>query len=66
MKLRYMVEYALRDRIRAPRFDPIGVWVQGDALALSRDARGHHRDRRTPLGGGMRQVRARPAFHAKD
>ena len=38
MKLRYMVEYALRDRIRATRFDLIGVWVQGDALALSRDA----------------------------
>ena len=31
MKLRYMVEYALLDRIRAPRYDPIGVWVQGPA-----------------------------------
>ena len=34
MKLRYMVEYALRDRIRAPRYDPIGVWVQGPGPGL--------------------------------
>ena len=34
MKLRYMVEYALRDRIRAPRYDPIGVWVQGPSPGL--------------------------------
>ena len=29
MKLRYMVEYALRDRIREPRYEPVGVWVRG-------------------------------------
>ena len=29
MKLRYMIEYALRGRNRSPRYDPIGVWVQG-------------------------------------
>ena len=34
MKLRYMVEYALRDRIREPRYDPIGVWVQGPSPGL--------------------------------
>ena len=34
MKLRYMVEYAVRDRIRAPRYDPIGVWVQGPSPGL--------------------------------
>ena len=34
MKLRYMVEYALRDRIREPRYAPIGVWVQGPGPGL--------------------------------
>ena len=34
MKLRYMIEYALHDRIRAPRYDPIGVWVQGPGPGL--------------------------------
>ena len=34
MKLRYMVEYALRNRIREPRYDPIGVWVQGPGPGL--------------------------------
>lgn len=34
MKLRYMIEYALRDRIREPRYDPIGVWVQGPGPGL--------------------------------
>ena len=34
MKLRYMVEYALRDRIREPRYHPIGVWVQGPGPGL--------------------------------
>lgn len=34
MKLRYMVEYALRDRIREPRYEPIGVWVQGPGPGL--------------------------------
>ena len=34
MKLRYMIEYALRDRIREPRYDPIGVWVQGSGPGL--------------------------------
>ena len=34
VKLRYMVEYALRDRIRAPRYEPIGVWVQGPGPGL--------------------------------
>lgn len=27
MKLRYMIEYALRDRIRNPLYEPVGVWV---------------------------------------
>ncbi len=34
MKLRYMIEYALRNRIREPRYDPIGVWVQGPGPGL--------------------------------
>ena len=34
MKLRYMIEYALRDRIREPRYEPIGVWVQGTGPGL--------------------------------
>ncbi len=34
MKLRYIVEYALRDRIREPRYAPIGVWVQGPGPGL--------------------------------
>ncbi len=28
------VEYALRDRIHEPRYDPIGVWVQGPGPGL--------------------------------
>jgi len=34
MKLRYMVEYALRDRIKDPHYEPIGVWVQGPGPGL--------------------------------
>lgn len=34
MKLRYMIEYALRDRDRNPRYEPIGVWVQGPGPGL--------------------------------
>jgi hypothetical protein len=34
MKLRYMIEYALRDRIRNPRYEPIGVWAQGPGPGL--------------------------------
>ena len=34
MKLRYMIEYALRDRIRDPRYEPVGVWVQGPGPGL--------------------------------
>ena len=34
MKLRYMIEYALRDLIREPHYDPIGVWVQGPGPGL--------------------------------
>lgn len=34
MKLKYMIEYALRDRIRNPRYEPIGVWVQGPGPGL--------------------------------
>ncbi len=34
MKLRYMIEYAPRDRIREPRYEPIGVWVQGPGPGL--------------------------------
>jgi len=34
MKLRYMVEYALRDRIREPRYEPVGVWIQGPGPGL--------------------------------
>ena len=29
-----MVEYELCDRIREPRYDPIGVWVQGPGSGL--------------------------------
>lgn len=34
MKLRYMIEFALRDRIRDPRYEPVGVWVQGPGPGL--------------------------------
>ena len=34
MKLRYLIEYTLRDLIREPRYDPIGVWVQGPGPGL--------------------------------
>lgn len=34
MKLKYMIEYALRDRIRGPRYEPIGVWAQGPGPGL--------------------------------
>jgi hypothetical protein len=29
-----MIEYALRDRIRGPRYEPVGVWVQGAGPGL--------------------------------
>ncbi len=34
MKQCYMVEYALRDRIREPRYEHVGVWVQGPGPGL--------------------------------
>ncbi|MHB1000771.1 MAG: hypothetical protein ACYC27_16135 [Armatimonadota bacterium] len=34
MKLRYMIEYALRDRDTDPHYEPIGVWVQGPGPGL--------------------------------
>jgi len=34
MKLRYMIEYVLHDRICAPRYEPVGVWVQGPGPGL--------------------------------
>jgi len=34
MKLKYLIEYALRDRIQEPRFEPVGVWVQGPGPGL--------------------------------
>jgi len=34
MKLRYMIECALRDRVRDPHYEPIGVWVQGPGPGL--------------------------------
>ena len=34
MKLRYMIEYALRDHLRNPHYEPIGVWVQGPGPGL--------------------------------
>ncbi len=34
MRLRYMIEYALRDRDTNPRYEPIGVWVQGPGPGL--------------------------------
>lgn len=34
MKLRYMIEYALRDRIRKPLYKPVGVWVQGPGTGI--------------------------------
>jgi hypothetical protein len=34
MRLRYMVEYALRNRDANPRYEPIGVWVQGPGPGL--------------------------------
>ena len=34
MKLRYMIEYALRDRDTNPHYEPIGVWVKGSGPGL--------------------------------
>lgn len=34
MRLRYMLEYALRERETNPRYEPIGVWVQGPGRGL--------------------------------
>jgi len=34
MKLRYMIEYVLHDRIRKPLYKPIGVWVQGPGTGI--------------------------------
>ena len=34
MRLKYMLEYALRDRDTNPRYEPIGVWVQGPGPGL--------------------------------
>jgi len=34
MKLRHMIEYALRDRVCGPRYEPVGVWVQGPGPGL--------------------------------
>ena len=34
MRLRYMIEYALRDRDSDPYYEPIGVWVQGPGPGL--------------------------------
>lgn len=34
MKLRYMIEYALRDRETNPHYEPVGVWVQGPGPGL--------------------------------
>ncbi len=34
MKLKYMIEYTLRDSIREPRYEPVGVWVQGSGPRL--------------------------------
>lgn len=34
MRLRYMLEYAVRDRDSAPHYEPIGVWVQGPGPGL--------------------------------
>ena len=34
MKLRYMIEYAMRDRDTNPHYEPIGVWVQGPGPGL--------------------------------
>lgn len=34
MHLRYMIEYALRDRDASPHYEPIGVWVQGPGPGL--------------------------------
>ncbi|MBI2842698.1 MAG: hypothetical protein HYX78_04800 [Armatimonadetes bacterium] len=34
MRLRYMIEHALRDRDMNPRYEPIGVWVQGSGPGL--------------------------------
>ena len=34
MRLRYMIEHALRDRNTNPHYEPIGVWVQGPGPGL--------------------------------
>jgi len=34
MRLRYMIEHALRDRDTDPHHEPVGVWVQGPGPGL--------------------------------
>ena len=34
MRLRYMIEYAIRDRDTDPYYESIGVWVQGPGPGL--------------------------------
>lgn len=34
MRLRYMIEYAMRDRDTNQHYEPIGVWVQGPGPGL--------------------------------
>ncbi len=34
MRIRYVIEYAIRDRDSNPRYEPIGVWVQGPGPGL--------------------------------
>lgn len=34
MKLRYMIEYAMKDLETNPHYEPIGVWVQGPGSGL--------------------------------
>lgn len=34
MKLRYMIEYAMRELNTNPHYEPIGIWVQGPGPGL--------------------------------
>lgn len=34
MKIRYMIEYAMRDLVTNPQYEPIGVWAQGPGPGL--------------------------------
>lgn len=56
MQLRYMIEYALRDRDTDPHYEPIGVWVinrlvENDIKSLLEDFLEYHQQTMSPCIG---------------